>query len=164
MQLTENFSLEEFAVSDSYPFLVNQIAFDDFETFKIFTLCKTLLQPVREHFNTSMLITSGKRTETLNSLIKGSTTSQHLLAEAVDWRFSPHNTKELLEAYSFIHNSLHRNYHQLILYLTKNYTPRFIHMSINSLKTQKPQVTLVHHDDIYVPRKRFNFSFLRAPS
>lgn len=47
-------------------------------------LAENLLEPIRKEFNTPIHITSGFRCKELNSYVKGSKTSQHLLGQAVD--------------------------------------------------------------------------------
>lgn len=47
-------------------------------------LIKTLLQPIRDAYGSSIYVNSGYRCEELNKLLKGSKTSQHVKGEAAD--------------------------------------------------------------------------------
>ena len=83
MKLSENFTLREFVKSQtaarrgidnipSQPHLDNAVM-----------LFKRVVQPVRDHFGPT-IVTSGYRSEALNSAIGGSPRSQHKLGQAVD--------------------------------------------------------------------------------
>lgn len=48
-------------------------------------LCTTLLEPVRAHFGKPVIVHSGFRCKALNTAIKGSKTSQHMLGQAADF-------------------------------------------------------------------------------
>ena len=47
-------------------------------------LAENIFQPIREHFDTPIYISSGFRSEALNEAIGGSKTSQHSKGEAID--------------------------------------------------------------------------------
>lgn len=49
-------------------------------------LCIHVLEPLRTHFNTPIVISSGYRSPTLNMAVGGSPTSQHITGEAADIR------------------------------------------------------------------------------
>lgn len=51
-------------------------------------LCKTVLQPVRDKLGVPMKITSGYRCPSLNKLVKGSSSSQHMFGQAADVQMS----------------------------------------------------------------------------
>ena len=48
-------------------------------------LCVNVLQPVRDHFDRPVIVTSGYRSPELNRAIGGSSTSQHCKGEAADF-------------------------------------------------------------------------------
>ena len=81
-QLTKNIRLAEMAVSYQYPEIAAGIDFNELETTKLFYLCYFILQPTRDSFNEPFVITSGKRTPTLNELVGGVKESQHVYCEA----------------------------------------------------------------------------------
>jgi len=151
LQLSKDFKLKEFAVSDSHPELAKLIIFDEIERWKLFYLAHMILQPVRDNFNQRMRITSGKRSRELNSAIKGSSTSQHIFGEAADWVFANNfqNSFRLPNAYEYIVERLQYNWHQVILYLADDYRPRFIHVALPSLLTDKPNQAMLHYKGNY---------------
>lgn len=48
-------------------------------------LCEQVLQPVRDHYDLPVIVTSGYRSPRLNTAIGGSATSQHCKGEAADF-------------------------------------------------------------------------------
>lgn len=55
-------------------------------------LCTHCLEPLREQFNTPIIITSGYRCPKLNSAVKGVSTSNHLYGYAADIRIPDNET------------------------------------------------------------------------
>jgi hypothetical protein len=47
-------------------------------------VANNVFEPLREHFGVPIAISSGYRSEALNTAVKGSTTSQHCKGEAID--------------------------------------------------------------------------------
>lgn len=84
MQLSENFTLEEFVDSPTAKRLGinNNPGKEQINNLK--KLCQTILQPIRNEFGQAITVTSGYRSELLNRKIGGSITSQHLKGEAAD--------------------------------------------------------------------------------
>lgn len=84
MQLSENFTLEEFVASPTAKRLgiINIPGKEQINNLK--KLCQTILQPIRNEFGQAITVTSGYRSELLNRKIGGSITSQHLKGEAAD--------------------------------------------------------------------------------
>lgn len=84
MQLTENFSLEEFTTSPTA--IAN--GFDNRASVPVVAnlnaLCENVLQPLRKHFGKRVKITSGYRCKELNTKIGGKPDSQHLTGNAAD--------------------------------------------------------------------------------
>lgn len=122
-----NFMLSEFAVSDSYPTLAEQIRFSTAGIAKVRMLVTLHLQPVRDQFG-RVLILSGKRSEALNKAVGGSESSDHLyspgnLAAAVDF-VCPNAS--MAEVYQFLRIRGPHCYGQLIYYTQSN----FIHVSL----------------------------------
>lgn len=84
--LSQNFSLYE--LTDSATARSHGIynVPDEAGIEKLRQVCLNVLQPVRNHYNKAVNVSSGFRTPALNSLIKGSSkTSQHQKCEAVDY-------------------------------------------------------------------------------
>tara|TARA_R110000772_G_scaffold12933_2_gene38716 strand:- start:6588 stop:7052 length:465 start_codon:yes stop_codon:yes gene_type:complete len=84
MKLTQNFSLSELTRSQTATRkgIVNQP--DDEQLASLVALCENVLQPIRDHFGTSVRISSGLRVPELNAAIGGSTTSDHCRGMAAD--------------------------------------------------------------------------------
>lgn len=59
----------------------------------LIALVDNILDPLREAYGQSIIVTSGYRCEKLNNLVKGSKTSQHRFGQAADIR-SKQDTKE----------------------------------------------------------------------
>jgi len=83
-KLTDNFSLEELsfssmAVRKSIPNIPNE---DDVDNLTI--LASKVLEPLREEINCPIRILSGYRCLTVNKLVGGSLTSQHMNGQAAD--------------------------------------------------------------------------------
>jgi zinc D-Ala-D-Ala carboxypeptidase len=87
IQLSHNIYLDEFTASDVAVRhgidVVIEPGSQHFNNCK--RLAETILQPVRDHFKKPVVITSGYRPQELNRLVRGSQTSAHKDALAVDW-------------------------------------------------------------------------------
>lgn len=85
MKLSPNFRLGEFTKSrtaDRYQ--LHNIPREEAEIANLRALATHVLEPVRALFGKYVIVTSGFRCTTLNRLVGGSATSQHLLGEAAD--------------------------------------------------------------------------------
>jgi hypothetical protein len=143
-ELTKNFNLEEFKVSDSYPELAGKIKFTATDLLIIKLLCVGALQPIRDVFG-PMKILSGKRSPELNEKVGGSTTSDHLIASACDITPTKLKDSENLETvFNWIikTKSVMSLIRQIILYPKQN----FIHLSINTPFKTIRNDKLVNHD------------------
>jgi hypothetical protein len=143
MNLTKNFRLNEFIVSSSYPELAKKI-YEEYITYEmelsLRILCLECLQPIRDMFGTTNIL-SGLRSTELNDKIGGSKTSDHLNGFAAD--FYVHN---LEECYKWIVNHSHIKYRQVILYKDKN----FIHISSNNKFNLKKHDALIYKNGNYI--------------
>lgn len=84
MKLSQNFSLKELTHSSTanYHKVDNTPGRLELENLK--KLCHDILQPIRNKWGDSIFVTSGYRNPIVNRLVKGSSTSQHMLGEAAD--------------------------------------------------------------------------------
>ena len=93
MQLSKNFSLAEMTKSQTAirMGLANNPSEGEVENLRL--LCERVLQPVRDHFNHTVTISSGFRNEILSQKIGSSRTSQHCAGEAADFEIfgTPNN-------------------------------------------------------------------------
>jgi len=84
MKLTEHFTLEEFEYSATA--IANGIDNHCPTTLipNLVNLCNQVLEPLRQHLGTPVIISSGYRCPELNRLIGGAANSQHMTGEAAD--------------------------------------------------------------------------------
>ncbi len=85
MKLSPHFSLGEFTKSQTAEkFQLYNIPREEAEVANLRALATSVLEPVRALFGKYVIVTSGFRCVTLNRLVGGVATSQHLLGEAAD--------------------------------------------------------------------------------
>lgn len=84
MILSQNFQLSEFTRSAT----AEQRGIDntpsDTIVVNLLVLCTTILQPLRQHAQRPITISSGYRSPALNAAVGGATNSQHMLGQAAD--------------------------------------------------------------------------------
>lgn len=84
-----NFRYEEFFASDTADSLgLSNVAYDVSVYEAIRYLATEVLQPVRDHFQVPIYVTSGYRTPVLNAAVGGAASSHHLTGCAADIRFN----------------------------------------------------------------------------
>lgn len=129
--LTKNFKLKEFCVSQDHPEVVKSlyVTAGRFEE-NLFYLSCLLLQPIRDEFG-PIHISSGYRDKTLNDLVGGVSTSMHRKGKAADIYTDDKNVLE--EIFEFIKTALAGRFGELLLYRKKDGTPRFIHVALPEL-------------------------------
>jgi len=128
MQLSKNFNLLELTKSqtaerkgiDNTPSPTHQ---DNLKS-----LCTRILQPVRDHFERVVSVSSGYRSEALCIAIGSKITSQHAKGQAADFEIYGLSNKELA---TWINENL--EYDQLILEYWKESDPNsgWVHCSYN---------------------------------
>ena len=84
--VSKNFSMSEFLVSQTAARLGKEIVPDRDEENYLRLLIKQTMQPIRDMLDAPVIITSGLRPKWLNELIGGSRTSQHMRGQAADFR------------------------------------------------------------------------------
>ena len=101
-------------------------------------LATNVLQPVRDHFDAPVIVTSGFRADALNRAIGGSRTSQHVLGEAADFTVRGHSNFAVCR---WMERNL--NYDQLIYEFGENgwihcgYSPRHRNQELTAVKRQR---------------------------
>ena len=95
MKLTQNFSLSELTRSQTATRKGIDNQPNDEQLANLVALCECVLQPIRDHFGTSVRISSGLRVPELNAAIGGSTTSDHCRGMAADIEVPPVDNLEL---------------------------------------------------------------------
>ena len=134
MKLSENFSLLELTKSQTAERkgIDNTPSTEHQENLK--SLCVNVLQPVRDHFNRVVSVSSGYRSAELCTAIGSKTTSQHAKGEAADFEIYGLSNKELAD---WINENLY--YDQLILEYWKESDPNsgWVHCSYKSEENRK---------------------------
>lgn len=123
MQLTKNFTISEltYSVTAEANNIDNRPGVAVVANLK--AVCENVLQPLRDHFNKPVKITSGYRCLELNQKIGGKYNSQHLTGNAVDLIIPQVPLKEV---YEYIRITL--PYDQLLFETNKKGT-QWIHVS-----------------------------------
>lgn len=93
-------------------------------------LMVNVLQPVREHYNSPVIINSGFRNVKLNKLVKGANNSQHTKGQAVDFTVKNQSIENIIK---FIKNNL--DFDQLI-----NEYDKWVHVSYISKGKNRKQI------------------------
>lgn len=86
MRLSNNFSLDEFLLSQTAERQGIDMTPSDEVIGNLKTLCETVLQPLRDLVGSPLIISSGFRPIELNTRIGGSKTSAHVTGRAADFR------------------------------------------------------------------------------
>ncbi|NCO74177.1 MAG: DUF882 domain-containing protein, partial [Cyanobacteria bacterium] len=123
MNLTKNFTLEELTKSQ----IASRFNLDNTPSFSVKqnlkTLAEKILQPVRDHYNLPVVVSSGFRSLSVNRAVGGSTRSQHLTGEAADFSLPSVDNYSVAK---WIKENL--NYDQLILEFYSGGNSGWIHV------------------------------------
>ena len=143
MQLSKNFSLEELTKSqtatrkgiDNTPSPEHQA--------NLQSLCTAILQPIRDHFEQVVSVSSGYRSPELCTAIGSKITSQHARGEAADFEIFGVSNRELAD---WIHYNT--NYDQLILEYWKESDPNsgWVHCSFSAGNNRKQYLRAYKED------------------
>lgn len=139
MNLTENFTLEELTETRHGE---NTPTAEHIENLKI--LAVEILQPLRNAVG-QIVVSSGYRSERVNKIVGGATTSQHCKGEAVDII-----CKNNRQAFIYIANNL--PFDQLIWEYGNDKAPSWIHVSYKRTGNRK-QILRKEHGKGYEPFK-----------
>ncbi len=127
MQLTPHFQMEELCKTSVVKYQKLNLLKAQEQMGKMYQLAG-FAERVREIVGKPLIINSGYRCVELNNYLKGSLTSQHLLAEAIDIKVSGKTANELFQI--IVASDL--KYDQLILEKVGN--AQWVHVSIGSKK------------------------------
>lgn len=130
MKLSENFWLSEFTRSENAKRLgiSNTPTAEHIANMKL--LCEEVLEPIREHFDCPIFLSSGYRSKALNAKTPGaSKTSQHSTGEAVDIDMDGSEISNA-EIFNYIKDNL--TFDQLIWEFGTKDNPGWVHVSYES--------------------------------
>jgi hypothetical protein len=115
----------------------NEPTAEHLENFK--KLAENIFEPIRNHFNVPIHISSGYRSKALNTSIGGSLTSQHCSGEAIDIDMDGSSngvTNKMV--FDFIKANL--NFDQMIWEFGNSNNPDWVHVSYESTGKQRKQI------------------------
>lgn len=135
MNLSKNLTLAEVTRSNTAKRLGinNEPTKEHLDSLK--ELAVSVFQPIRDHFNSPIYISSGYRSEELNKAIKGSSSSQHCKGEAIDIDMDGTNISNR-KIFDFIKDNL--EFDQLIFEFGTKENPDWVHVSY--AKTNRREV------------------------
>jgi hypothetical protein len=154
MQLSKHLDLAEFIRSDSAKRLgiSNNPSQDIIDNAK--DLANNVFEPIREHFNQPIYISSGFRSKELNQAIKGSLTSQHCEGKAMDIDMDGASSGiSNADVFNYIKDNI--IFDQLIWEFGDSKNPDWVHVSFNKGKNRKQVLKgeKVKGKTLYIPYK-----------
>jgi len=137
MQLSKHLSLAEVTRSESAKRngISNEPTAEHLENFKL--LAEKIFEPIREHFDVPIIISSGYRTAALNKFIGGASSSQHCSGEAIDIDM---DGTSILNAQIFHWIKDNLKFDQLIWEFGTDKNPDWVHVSYESKGKQRNQI------------------------
>ena len=137
-KLSANFSMKEFTASNTAKRkgIDNNPGLEHAEA--ALELFENIVQPIRDHFGTSIFLSSGYRSQALNKAIGGSQTSQHSKGEAVDIDMDGRKGPENEDVFHYIRENL--PFDQLIWEFGTNSRPDWVHVSYKKGGPQRGQI------------------------
>jgi len=138
MKLSDNLELAEVIRSSTAKRngISNMPTPEHIENFK--KLAVNVFQPIRDHFNRAIFLSSGYRSAELNKITKGaSSTSQHCSGEAIDIDM---DGTEITNKQVFDYIKANLNFDQLIAEFPVNNNPAWVHVSYESTGKQRKQI------------------------
>ncbi|WP_296683203.1 D-Ala-D-Ala carboxypeptidase family metallohydrolase [Flavobacterium sp.] len=146
MQLSKNLSLSEMIRSESAKRLgINNMPTQEhLDNMK--KLAINIFQPIREHFNIPIHISSGYRSLALNKAIKGASTSQHCKGEAMDIDMDATNITNK-QIFNYIKDNL--VFDQLIWEGSGKDNPDWVHVSYSTSGKQRKQILKTNDKKTY---------------
>ena len=139
MKLSKHLSLAEVTRSETAKRLGinNEPTAEHLENFKL--LAEKVFEPIREHFNVPIHISSGYRSKALNTAIKGSLSSQHCSGEAIDIDMDGSaNGVTNTMVFDFIKDNL--DFDQMIWEFGSSNKPDWVHVSYKANGKQRKQI------------------------
>lgn len=145
MKISEHLDLSELTRSESAKRngINNNPTPEHIENFKL--LAENVFEPIRLHFKTPILISSGYRSKELNAFIKGSASSQHCKGQAIDIDMDGSKggvTNKMV--FDFIKDKL--DFDQLIWEFGTDSNPDWVHVSYAKGANRKQKLKAVRNN------------------
>lgn len=127
MKLSKNLSLDEVIKSKTaIRWNIDNSPTEDHKV-NLVDVANHIFQPLRDHFGKPIIVSSGYRSSALNRVIKGSSSSQHCLGEALDLDNDGLETPTNKEIFDYIKKNL--IFDQLIWEFGDDKKPDWVHVS-----------------------------------
>ncbi len=131
MTLSKHVSLAEFCHSDTAKRRgIDNTIKDPAHLASAKLLCEKVFEPIREHFGVPIHISSGYRSASLNRAVKGSASSQHCRAEAMDIDADRYGKVTNKEIFDYIRE--HLEWDQMIWEFGNDSQPDWVHVSFKA--------------------------------
>lgn len=135
MNLSDNLTLKEATKSNTaIKNGINNTPTDEHLT-SLIEVAQKVFQPIRDHFNCPIKVTSGYRSQALNEIIGGSKTSQHSKGEALDLDADVFGGCTNAEIFDYIVQNL--DFDQLIWEYGDHDNPDWVHVSYKRSDNRK---------------------------
>ena len=135
MQLSKNLSLREVTKSITAERLGINNAPDKEDIANLIEIATNVFQPLRDHFDVPIAVSSGFRCKELNKAVGGSKTSEHMVGRALDLDADTHGGVTNKEVFEFIRKNLEFN--QLIWEFGNDENPEWVHVSYHKGNNKK---------------------------
>ena len=151
MEISKHLSFEECTHSDTADKLGiknNNPNLHHIDNMKL--LAEKVFEPLREHFNVPINVSSVFRSLALNQALKGSITSQHCSGQAMDIDSTTPSNKEIFD---FIKKNL--EFDQLLAEFPTKGNPNWVHVSYSNTKNRKQILVVkkINGKTVYIPYK-----------
>lgn len=117
------------------------------------SLAENVFEPIREHFNVPIHVSSVFRSLNLNQAIKGSITSQHCSGQAMDIDMGNNKAPSNKQIFDYIKKNL--KFDQLIWEFGNDKNPDWVHVSFSDtknrgqiLRAKKNEFGKTHYENI----------------
>jgi phosphoribosylaminoimidazole-succinocarboxamide synthase len=105
------------------------------------TLAAKVFEPLRQHFDVPIYVSSFFRTAALNKALKGAKNSQHMLGEAMDIDAEKYGGITNKAIFEFIRDNL--EYDQLLWEFGTDVEPDWVHVSYTTTRPNRKQVLTI---------------------
>ncbi len=144
MRLTRHFKLSEFTRSETASRLgIDNSVRDPQVVNNLRRLCEKVLEPLRQHFNVPIVVSSGYRCARLNAAVGGVPTSNHLTGCAADLRVP----SEAVARQWFSWLKANVEYDELIMERTSRSSLPWIHVALRPTANRRKTLFLIRSEE-----------------